>query len=134
VEFNTAPLLEEFGPPVFVHEGRRFVGRHMSIVEWLAHVGELEKLGGKALTLPERLGLHRRLCDEWFPPPPRRYGVGRFRVGPRTGPSVGAILVALPYPVQDAALASFINSQVRALGLNTPALGTATGSSSTTAR
>lgn len=124
---DTAPLLAALDPPVFKHEGVEYRGRHLSVLEWSAKMERMAALGAGKLGLAGQQAFYRELCEAWFPPPPRRWGVG-----PRTGRSVGDIVLSLPPVVQEQVMASFIRSQQHALGLTVPAAGSITTAPTTT--
>lgn len=115
--FDTAALLDALARPVFRHEGREWVGRHLSIHELLRVSERLESAG--ALTLLEAQRLYRDLADEIFPPTPMREARSgwlglRRRLVPPEDPSVADVLESLPFAVQSELIADFIGRQVTA--------------------
>lgn len=122
---DTGPLIAALGPPILVHEGVTYEGRHLSILEWGGFMERVTALKKNQLGLLEQQRLYRDLADAWFPRPAWR----PWRRRPR---SVGAILLSLPLTVQLEALASFIRSQRRAMGLTVPAAGSTTMAPPTT--
>lgn len=120
MHYDAGAALEVFTPPTFIAtDGTRHVGRHLGFLEWLSFMGELEAAAAKKLTVLRLLILYRRLCDAWFPPPPRRWGL----LGPRPGVRVANLMAALPLAAQTEAIGTFLRSQARALGLPAPPFG-----------
>lgn len=116
--FDTAPQLEEFAPPTFVHQGRTWVGRHLSVIEWFAHVEQLARAGRNELNIFELEAFWVKLVKRFFPAPRRRLLVRLRLARPRPEEvSVAEIFVTLPLAVRQRAIESFIASQARALGL-----------------
>jgi len=91
-----------------------FVGRFISIREWMHWSDVVSRYGRNELRLDAVLALHRDLCDLWFPAPPRKHWWQQWfaaRVSP-----VWLILEHLPLAVQVEAIASFLNSQAVSFG------------------
>lgn len=124
---DTGPLLAALEPPAFRHEGIEYRGRHLSILEWQTKMERMAAFGDGTMDLAAQQAFYADLCNGWFPPPPRRWGIG-----PRVGRSVADIVLSLPPLVQDQVVASFIRSQQRANGLTVPAAGSITTAPTTT--
>lgn len=124
---DTGPLLEALGPPAFTHEGRTYTGRHLSILEWATHIHAVEQLQRQELGILGILQFHRQLIRVFFPSPRRPWWQLR-----RPSSEAARVFLELPLAIQHELMASFLNSQARALGLARktapPALGMTTES------
>ena len=114
MHFDTAALLEALEPPRLTHEGKEYVGRHLSILQWARFMTDVSRAAKNQLDLKAVQTLYLKLCDAWFPPPSLWRQI-------RGEPSVGRIMLSLPPAVQTELMRGFLSSQARALEL--PALG-----------
>ena len=121
---STKQFLEGLEPPAFEHEGVVYMGRHLSVVEWLRQVQALDRLTA-ANAAKDILAIERgfRYFVRLFFPGERAHWWNRYRPS-----EAERVFFTLALPVQDELLKGFFNSQARALGMTIPTLGT-TGSS-----
>lgn len=107
-------MLAELEAPGFTLNGKTYTGRHLSFEQQVRLVSTMEKLGdAEKRNDYAALQRHmRRIVDQIFPPPKRRW------FAPRQ-PSVADILLELPPEVGAELLLGFLKSQRNApLGSN----------------
>ena len=98
---DTADYRAALTPPTFVHDGRTYVGRLLSVEQWIALVDTVGALlPGAPMREVQRVYL--LVCDTIFPPR------GRWRFWARG--EVGRIVRRLPLTVQAQILESFLSS------------------------
>lgn len=121
--FDTRETLDALSPPTFTHDGVTYVGRHLSILEWMREMEALGKLGRNELNVLEVERLYRRLCDKLFPP--QRRSLWQWLTRTPKPLRVSGIVLSLPLEIQHRAMTDFLRSQARAHGLlpTSPTLG-----------